>query len=195
MPPALSTAQANISGRHRLAVTLVSLLVLLAVIFAVAQATELRRIRLERDRADGITDFLTNMFKVSAPSEARGNTITAGKIPDGSSNGIERGLNQEVEARRQLMLVMARTYEYFGLFSWAHTLLERVLQDRRKTLGADNPKTLEAMTEMGWVLYREGYEADAERLIRSTINVQSRVVGPVTISLVLSREITLPGFF
>ena len=142
--------------RHRLAVTLVSLLVLLAVIFAIAQTIQLRRIRLERDRADRITDFLTDMFKVPAPSEARGNTVTAREILDRSSNEIERELHQDAEVRTQLMLVMARTYENLGLFSRAHALMERVVQDRRKTLGADNPKTLEAMSEMGWVLYREG---------------------------------------
>ena len=63
------------------------------------------------------------------------------------------------------MLVMARTYENLGLFSRAHDLMERVVQDRRKTLGVDHPKTLEAMSQMGWVLHREGREVEAERLI------------------------------
>ena len=130
--------------RHRLGVSLVSLLVLLGVIFAVVQTIELRSIRRERDRADRITDFLTNMFKVSAPSEARGNTVTAREILDRSSDEIERGLDRDPVVRSQLMMVMARTYENLGLFSRAHALLERVVQDRIKTLGADNPKTLEA---------------------------------------------------
>jgi len=174
--------------RHRLAVTLVSLMALLTVIFAVAQTAELRRIRRERDRADRITDFLTNMFKVSAPSEARGNTVTAREILDRSSNEIERELGKDVEARAQLMLVMARTYENLGLFPRAHALMERVIQDRRKTLGVDNPKTLEAMSEMGWVLHREGRDAEAEHLIRTTIDAQSRVLGPDTPSTLESRD-------
>ena len=111
-------------------VTLVSLLVLLAVIFAVTQAIELRRIRRERNRADRITDFLTNMYKVSAPSEARGNTVTAREILDRSSDEIERELDRDPEVRSQLMRVMARTYENLGLFSRAHALLERVVRDR-----------------------------------------------------------------
>jgi hypothetical protein len=111
-------------------VTLVSLLVLLAVIFAVTQAIELRRIRRERNRADRITDFLTNMYKVSAPSEARGNTVTAREILDRSSDEIERELDRDPEVRSQLMRVMARTYEKLGLFSRAHALLERVVRDR-----------------------------------------------------------------
>ena len=174
--------------RHRLGVSLVSLLVLLGVIFAIAQTMELRSIRRERDRADRITDFLTNMFKVSAPSEARGNTVTAREILDRSSDEIERELDRDPVLRSQLMLVMARTYENLGLFSRAHALLERVLQDRVKTLGADNPKTLEAKGERGWVLYREGHDAEAEHLIRTTIDTQSRVLGPNDPSTLESRD-------
>jgi serine/threonine protein kinase/tetratricopeptide (TPR) repeat protein len=174
--------------RHRLRVTLVSVSVLLGVIFAVAQAIELRSIRRERDRADRITEFLTNMFKVSAPSEARGNTVTAREILDRSSNEIERGLDRDPVVRSQLMVVMARTYENLGLFSRAHALMEHVLRDRVRTLGAENPKTLEAKSQMGWLLYREGHDAEAERLIRTTIDAQSRVLGPDDPATLESRD-------
>ncbi len=186
--PSVVYRAGKFARRHRLAVTLVSLLALLTVIFAVAQTVELRRIRRERDRADRITDFLINMFKVSAPSEARGNTVTAREILDKSSNEIESELGKDVEARTQLMLVMARTYENLGLFSRAHALVERVVQDRQKTPGIDNPKTLEAMSEMGWVLHREGHDTEAERLIRITIDAQSRVLGPESPSTLESRD-------
>jgi serine/threonine protein kinase len=164
--------------RHRLGASLVSLLVLMGLIFAITQMIEFRRIRRERDRADRITEFLTNMFKVPSPSEARGNTVTAREILDRSSDEIERGLDKDSEVRSKLMLVMARTYENLGLYSRAHSLMERVVEDRRKTMGDNNPKTLEAQSQMGWILYREGHDAEAERLIRSTIDTQSRVLGP-----------------
>jgi non-specific serine/threonine protein kinase/serine/threonine-protein kinase len=174
--------------RHRFGVTLVCLLLLVGVIFAIAQTMELRSIRRERDRADRITDFLTNMFKVSAPSEARGNTVTAREILDRSSDEIGRELDRDPVVRSQLMLVMARTYENLGLFSRAHALLERVVLDRTKTLGADNPKTLEAMAQMAWILYREGHDAEAERLIRTTIDTQSRILGSDDPSTLESRD-------
>jgi serine/threonine protein kinase len=174
--------------RHTLGVTLMSLLVLLAVIFAIARATELRRIRRERDRADRITDFLTNMFKIPAPSEARGNAVTAREILDRSSNEIERGLHRDPEVRSQLMQVMAETYESLGLYSRAHDLMERVVEDRRRTLGPDNPKTLDAMTRMGWILYLEGRDAEAERSLRETIAIQTRVLGPDDPSTLIARD-------
>jgi hypothetical protein len=186
--PSVVYRTGKFAQRHRLAVTLVSLLAFLTVIFAVALTVELRRIRRERDRADRITDFLINMFKVSAPSEARGNTVTAREILEKSSDEIERELGKGVEARTRLMLVVAKTYKNLGLFSRAHALVERVVQDRRKTQGIDNPKTLEAMSEMGWVLHRGGHDTKAERLIWITIDAQSRVLGPENLSTLESRD-------
>jgi serine/threonine protein kinase/Tfp pilus assembly protein PilF len=186
-PSALYRAR-KYARRHGLSVAMVSLLVVLAVVFAVAQTIELRRIRHERDRGDRITAFMTNMFKVPAPSEARGNTVTAREILDRSSEEIERGLDKDLEDRSQLMLVMAKTYENLGLYSRAHELMEQVVQDRRRTFGANHPKTLEAAAQMGWILYREGRDIEAEHLIRTTIDTQSRVLGPNDPSTLASKD-------
>ncbi len=60
-------------------------LVVLLAGFAVVEAVQLRRITRERDRASRITDFMTKMFKVSDPGEARGNQVTAREILDKAS--------------------------------------------------------------------------------------------------------------
>jgi len=70
---------------------------LLLVGFAVAQAVELRRISGERDRADRISQFMTKMFKVSNPSQARGNAVTAREILDKASSDIDTGLKDDPE--------------------------------------------------------------------------------------------------
>ncbi len=47
------------------------------------------------DRADRITEFMTGMFKVSDPSAARGNSITAREILDKASKDIDTGLAKD----------------------------------------------------------------------------------------------------
>ena len=59
------------------------------IAFAVIQTLQLRRITRERDRANRISDFMTRMFKVSDPSESRGNSVTAREILDRASGDIE----------------------------------------------------------------------------------------------------------
>lgn len=164
--------------RHRFGVAVGMVMIVLLAGFAVMQAIQLRRTTQERDRANRITDFMVGMFKVSDPNEARGNQITAREILDKASNEIEAGLAKDVEVQSQLMAVMAKTYVNLGLFSRAHALAERALENRRRALGPNNRKTLESTTQLGWILDREGREIEAEKLIRQTLDVQRRVLGP-----------------
>jgi eukaryotic-like serine/threonine-protein kinase len=68
----------------------------------------------ERDRATRITDFMTGMFKVSDPSQARGNSVTAREILDKASNDMGTGLAKDPEVQSQMMQVMASTYQNLG---------------------------------------------------------------------------------
>ncbi len=163
--------------RHRLGVALAGLLTVLLLTFALAQTIELQRIRRERDRADRITEFMASMFKVSDPSQSRGNSVTAREILDKSSNQIETGLGQDSQVRSQLMQVMAQTYQNLGLYGRAHALSERVLEERRRTLGSSDPKTLESMTRLGFVLFKEGRDDEAERMDREAIELEGRILG------------------
>src|SRR5262249_25377296 len=79
--------------RNRIGVTVAAGLLFLLAGFAVMQAVQLRRITRERDRADRVTQFMTDMFKVTDPNNsARGNSITAREILDKTSRDIGSGL-------------------------------------------------------------------------------------------------------
>jgi serine/threonine protein kinase len=145
--------------------------------FVFVQTLQLRNTRLQRDRADRITSFMTNIFKVSNPSEARGSSITAREILDQSSREIEAGEGLDSTVRSQLMDVMAETYLGLGLYSRAHDLAEHALESRTRSLGADDPKTLESMRQLGSILAAEGRSVDAEAILRQTIERQTRVLG------------------
>jgi tetratricopeptide (TPR) repeat protein len=173
--------------RNRIVVAVVSGVILLLMSFGLLQAVQLRRTTRERDRADRIAGFMTDIFKVSDPSEARGNTITAREILDKSSHEIEGGLVQDAEVQSQLMEVMAKTYANLGLYTRAHNLAERTLENRRRTLGLKDLKTLQSMDQLGWIMYQEGRDNEAEQLIRKAIVMQAQVLGPED-SLTLETE-------
>jgi tetratricopeptide (TPR) repeat protein len=178
--------------RHRVAVGAVAGLVVLLTAFTVLQGLELRRTTLERDRANQerdranherdratrITDFMTRMFKVPDPSEARGNAVTAREILDKASAAIDGGLSQDAEVRSQMLGVMASTYLNLGLYGRAHGLATQALEAREHLYGPDSPKTLESMSQLGWIFDREGHDAEAESLERSALERERRVLGP-----------------
>ena len=163
--------------RHRVSVAVAVGLVLLLAGFAVIQAVQVRRITRERDRANRITDFMRRMFKVSDPSEARGNSITAREILDKASQEIETGLTNDPETQAQLMKLMGNVYESLGLYPRAQPLLERAVGNDRRVLGPKNPETLKAMDDLAYLLTKEGRYAEAEKLERTTVELSRQVLG------------------
>jgi non-specific serine/threonine protein kinase/serine/threonine-protein kinase len=170
--------------RHRVGVGIAAGLIVLLGAFSALQALELRRTTQERDRANRerdraarITDFMTGMFKVADPSEARGNSVTAREILDKASKEIGTGLQQDAEVQSQMLQVMATTYLNLGIYSRAHELAKRALDSRQRLYGLQNPDTLASMTQLGWILDRQGQNADAETLERQALERERQVVG------------------
>ena len=171
--------------RHKFGVAAVSVVLLLLIAFGVMQAIELRRITRERDRANRerdratrVTDFMTGMFNVSDPSQARGKTITAREILDKSSAKIDTGLAQDPELKAQMMDVMGVVYQSLGLYSSSLPLLERAAEIRRRVLGPENPETLATMHHLATTLIADGHYSEAEKLFRETLDSERRVLGP-----------------
>ena len=164
--------------RHRLGVATASGAVALLVVFAVTEAMQLRRTTRERDRANRITDFMTNMFKVSDPSESRGNTVTAREILDKSSKVIGTELAADPELQAQMMGVMGTVYHNLGLYPQAQPLLERAADIRKSALGEKNPETLKSQEEVANLLCDEGHYVDAEKIERKTLEMRRRILGP-----------------
>jgi non-specific serine/threonine protein kinase/serine/threonine-protein kinase len=164
--------------RHRVMVGVASGLVLLLAGFSATQALQVRRITRERDRANRITDFMRQIFKVSDPSEARGNSITARELLDKASREIETGLSKDPEAQAQMMEVMGEVYGSLGLYKQAEPLTRRALDIRRRILGPENPDTLESMSKLSGVLNAQSHYPEAEKLARETLAPQRRAFGP-----------------
>jgi eukaryotic-like serine/threonine-protein kinase len=178
--------------RHRVAVGVGAGLVAILAIFSVVQTLQLRettqqrdhakqerdRANQERDRAARITDFMTNMFKVSDPGGTHGSSVTAREILDKASNEIGKGLAQDPALQSQMLSVMAWSYENLELYAQAHELAQRALNMRLDLHGADDRKTLESMTQLGRILNAQGHFADAENLERQALVSERRVLGP-----------------
>ncbi len=165
-------------SRHRIGVGVAAGLVLLLAGFSVVQAFQVRRISRERDRAGRITDFMTSMFKISDPSESRGNSVTAREILDKASKNIEIGLAQDPELQAQMMHVMGNVYLNLGLYQRAETLFAPALAIRRRLLGANNVDTAESMADLAWVYESEGRFVEAEKLQREALEILQRTQGP-----------------
>jgi serine/threonine protein kinase len=163
--------------RHRAGVAVAATAAVLLISAAVAQTLALRRVTRERDRADRVSEFMTGIFQVSDPNAQRGNDVRARDILDKASKDIETGLAKDPELQTQMMHVMAEAYKGIILYPRAVSLLADALEIRRRTLGPDNPDTLQSMYDLADTLVGVGRYREAEKLCRDTINARRRVLG------------------
>jgi eukaryotic-like serine/threonine-protein kinase len=163
--------------RHTLGVALAAAIILLLVGLAIAQTIELRRIRKERDRADRITNFMIDMFKVSDPSQSRGNDVRVREILDKASSQVLSGLDKDPRDQAQLMEVMGDVYKNLGLYPQADSLLRRALASQKTLLGDKNEDTLKTMYSLANLLQLESRTAEGEQLSRQTLDLRRRTLG------------------
>ena len=187
-PPSAAYRVGKYVRRHRLGVAIAACVALLLVSFAVAQAVELRRIRQARDRADRIAAFMTNMFRVSNPSQARGSTVTAREILDKASHQIGTGLDNDPELRARLMLTMSQTYSGLGLYDRAQALSQQALALARPLLGAQNRLTLATETDLATYIRAQGHPAEAEQQLRVILAAQQKALGPDDVDTITTMD-------
>jgi len=164
--------------RNRMAVSLAALAFVAAAAGVFAILHQRNEAYSERDRANQIVGFMTDMFKVSDPSQARGNSITAREILDKASQQIDSGLARAPKDRAYLMYVMGDVYNGLGLTPQSKVLVTQALELQRRAVGAESPDALASMSLMSVLLLNEGKLAEAEKLQRETLKARRRVLGP-----------------
>jgi eukaryotic-like serine/threonine-protein kinase len=164
--------------RHRLAVSLASTIAVLLVAFTATVALQSRRIAHEAAVSRRVSEFMTRMFQVSDPSEARGNSITAREILDRASGEIAAGLDQDPEIRARLMHTMGTVYQSLGLYPKAESLLGRSLEAQRRLYGSRHAETLATMSDLATAYVYEGRLEESERLLLEAVSAMRRLKGP-----------------
>jgi eukaryotic-like serine/threonine-protein kinase len=163
--------------RHWLGVSFAAIVGLLLVATFVGQSIQLRRIKRERDRADRVTGFMTSMFKVSNPSESRGNDIRAREILDKASQDIDTGLADDPQLRAQLLHTMSTVYDGLGLYAKADSLARRAVDIQRTYLGMNNLETIQSVTLLATVLGHETNYKEAEKWSRQALQAGRQTLG------------------
>jgi len=182
--PSASYRARKFVRRHRLGVAAAVVMAAGLAAGLVGSAVGLVRARraeslaLREAQAKGqVADFLKNLFKVSNPSESRGNSITARELLDKAAGTIDAQLSGQPEVQAELAAIMGEVYLHLGLYAPAASLSEKALDIRTRVLGPEHPATLASLNLLGWVRLEQGRYADAETLLSRTLEIGRRVLG------------------
>jgi eukaryotic-like serine/threonine-protein kinase len=192
-PPSTVYKARKFVRRHGVGVGVAATLAVLLVAFSVTTAIQARRIARERDRANQeaeasrqVSDFLAGLFKVSDPSEARGNSVTAREILDKGADKISRELQGQPLVQGKLMNTMGFVYEELGLYDPAQALLEKALDTRLKALGPDHPDVATTLSDLATVVWHKGDFAKAETLLKQALAINEKRFGPDSLEVAAS---------
>jgi tetratricopeptide (TPR) repeat protein len=97
------------------------------------------------------------LFKVSDPTERRGNTLTAREILEKGAQDIARSLNDQPDVQARLQGTIGVVYTNIGMYSEAESLLRGAVDTQQRTLGVSHAETLSslhALANVYWYLDR-----------------------------------------
>jgi non-specific serine/threonine protein kinase/serine/threonine-protein kinase len=177
-PPGTGYRLKKYVRRHKLGVAAAAL-VLLALLAGIAgtstgliKATRAeKKAKEEAQTAQQVSDFLVNLFKVSDPSEARGNSITAREILDKGAEKIETGLVGQPIIQSRMMEAIGQVYQNLGLFGRAEPLLKKMIEIRKKEVGENHYTVALGMLNLAWLYLMQIRTAEAEPLVRQSIKI------------------------
>jgi eukaryotic-like serine/threonine-protein kinase len=183
-PPGAAYQIRKLIARHKTTFALAAAASLILPAFAIVTAVEARRIAAERDRANReaetalrVSSFLTDLFKVSAPNEAKGNAIKAREILDKGVEKIGKELSDEPLVQARLMLTMGNVYWDLGLYREAEPILQQSLATRKRLLGEEDLDTLASMDGLAFLYQQEGRAAESEKLYARSLELRLRLQG------------------
>lgn len=163
--------------RHKIGMTLAAAIVVAVVGFGIQTFVQSKRVARERDKAERVSAFLGDLLKVSDPSEARGNNVTARDILDRGAARIESELRDQPDVQATLRDTIAQVYESLGLYQHALTLLQQSLQTRRSLFGNEHAQVAESLMHLASVQRALGQGDAAEASLREALTIRRNLNG------------------
>jgi serine/threonine-protein kinase len=134
--------------------------------------------RRAQSEAEEVSRFLVDLFEVSDPSEARGETITARELLDRGAQITTSGFEGQPLARARFMRTIGAVYLNLGLYDRASPLLEDALTVCEEHLEPGHPEIAGSLSSLAALRSAQGRFEDAIRLIDRELEIHRSRFGP-----------------
>jgi eukaryotic-like serine/threonine-protein kinase len=178
--------------RHWLPVSAAAAATFMIVAFSVTTYQQSLRIAAERDRAaqqrelaeheraraEEVSSFLVNLFKLSDPGENRGNQVTARELLDSGSKRLQSGLRDQPATKAALLSTVGTVYDSLGQYQDALPLLGESLQLQS---GAHDSSHIDTLLELGRAHMGAGNLAAAEVPMLQALHLAQSDAGGISV--------------
>jgi serine/threonine-protein kinase len=185
--------------RHFIVVGLTTAFVLSLIGFSITTYVQSIRIEQERDvaarqrsiaevqreHAESISSFMVELFKLSDPSEARGNEVRAREILDRGAVRVRNELKNQPALQASLMETIGQVYMSLGLTSEAQPLIEQSLATRRELYGNDHLSVASSLTWLAAVHRNRGNWPQAQQMAEEALSIYRKLSGARSVYVAL----------
>jgi serine/threonine protein kinase/Tfp pilus assembly protein PilF len=184
----MSYRSAKFVRRHWLAVTAATSVIFLILAFATTTYTQSVRIAAERDRAaeeravaerertraEEVSSFLVNLFKLSDPQENRGNQVTARELLDSGAKRLQSELQDQPATKAALLSTVGAVYDSLGQYKEALPILSESLTLQPQSHDRTRIATL---LELGRAHWNAGDLSGAEAPLQEALHLSQSDFG------------------
>jgi serine/threonine protein kinase/Tfp pilus assembly protein PilF len=178
-------------ARHALVTALAAAFVALLIGFSITTYVQSERIARERDvaqeqraraqtaqqRAEEVSEFLIDSFRLADPSHARGEKITAREILDTGASRIGKELSAQPDLQATLLDTIGSVYLSLDLPEDAQPLIEQGLAVRRKLFGERHLDVAHSLYSFSRVAEKKGDLPRAEALAIDSLAISTALTG------------------
>jgi serine/threonine protein kinase/Tfp pilus assembly protein PilF len=178
--------------RHWLPVSAAAAATFMIVAFSVTTYEQSLRIAAERDRAaqqrelaeheraraEEVSSFLVNLFKLSDPEENRGNQVTARELLDSGSKRLQAGLQDQPATKAALLSTVGTVYDSLGQYREALPLLDESLQLQS---GTHDSSHIDTLLELGRAHMGAGDLTAAEAPMQQALRLAQSDAGAISV--------------
>jgi len=147
----------------------------LIVGYTIQLKTERDKALFEQQKTEQIAEFLSDLFKVSDPSESRGEEITARELLEKGAEKVETELAEQPSVLARVLGVIGNVYESLGLYDQAEKNLEQSLDLTKSEFGERSLPASLALAELADAVLNKADFSRAESLIVEAFSIQKEL--------------------
>jgi tetratricopeptide (TPR) repeat protein len=132
---------------------------------------------LERGRAEEVSTFLVDLFKLSDPEENRGNQVTARELLDSGAKRLQAALQDQPATKAALLATVGAVYDSLGQYQDALPILQESLSLQPASRDESHINTL---LELGRARSGAGDLAGAESPLQDALQLSQSEFGPAS---------------
>lgn len=138
---------------------------------------EAARATREAATAEQVSDFLVELFEVSDPGEAGGESVTARELLDRGAERIKTELVGQPLVQARLLDTMGTVYIQLGLYQRAEEMMQRAVQLYEVERG-DSEELALALESLAWVHFQQGRYRQAVDPLERSLSIRERILEP-----------------